>query len=378
MAANLLLGVVTLAAFALLCEFVVFRVVLLPSDVPANFYSNGLVRLQPGAKGVWRIRDEIAAPFSINAQGWNSGAGDYELSPAFSGTGIAIIGDSYVEALQVPSTASLAEVVAGDLLDRGRSNRVYRFGISGAPLSQYVLMLERAALHYRPDWVVVLLIHNDFDESFRFHPGRYTSAFLKLRVKHGRVLGEVMPEPYVRTWRDSLRQTATARYLYFRQQITPDRIVKGLTSVLSAVEPTVANASAAADTTAGTPRFQANVDTIRIEREWADVQAATSYLFDRLHRLTMAGSSRLLLVIDGDRQAIYRGTSQDSKALDLNRMAQQLANQKGIDFLDLHGHFADAWQKDHEHFEFRSDNHWNAAGHAVAGRAIAEFIAASH
>src|SRR5215813_7431795 len=83
----------SVALFLLVCEFVVFRFVLLPSDVPANDFVDGLVRYTPRQAGVWRVRNEIAAPYAVNAQGWNSGVGDYGL-PRTPGVGrIAVIGD---------------------------------------------------------------------------------------------------------------------------------------------------------------------------------------------------------------------------------------------------------------------------------------------
>ena len=33
-------------------------------------------------------------------------------------------------------------------------------------MSQYLHMIEREVSAYRPDWVIVLLVHNDFDEFF--------------------------------------------------------------------------------------------------------------------------------------------------------------------------------------------------------------------
>jgi len=63
-------------ATLLVFELIVFRFLLPGSDLPWNAYSDGLIRYAPNQTGVWRVRNEIAAPYSINAQGWNSGFGD--------------------------------------------------------------------------------------------------------------------------------------------------------------------------------------------------------------------------------------------------------------------------------------------------------------
>jgi hypothetical protein len=74
-------------------------------------------------------------------------------------------------------------------LDRSLQNRfeVLRMGVSGAPLSQYLYMLRNDGISYKPDIVVVVLVHNDFDESFRFMAGRYTSTFMKLDLTQEKI-----------------------------------------------------------------------------------------------------------------------------------------------------------------------------------------------
>ena len=221
MLANLALIVASLVFALLAGELVVFRFVFLPSDVPRNAFTDGVVRYAPQQTGITRLRDEFAAPFAINAQGWNSGVGDYRLARTPGVARIAIVGDSMVEALQVAASASLAEQLGRRL---GVAAEVYRFAISGAPLSQYLWMIEREVARYAPDLVVVVLIHNDFDESFRFKPGRYTSSFLKLKIADGRVTDEIPPTAYEPPWWDGLRFSATFRYLYYRQRVRPETL----------------------------------------------------------------------------------------------------------------------------------------------------------
>ena len=207
MALNSALVVGSLAIYLLLFELVVFRFVLLASDVPTNDFVDGVVRYAPRQTGVWRVRNEIAAPYAINAQGWNSGLGDYAAQRKGGVGRVALVGDSYVEALQVPYDRSIGERLALELSRDRNPVEVYRFGISGAPLSQYLHMIEREVSRYGPDWIVVLLVHNDFDESFRFVSGRYTSSFLKLRLDQDRVVGEIAPSP----WRPGFAESCATR-----------------------------------------------------------------------------------------------------------------------------------------------------------------------
>jgi hypothetical protein len=350
LAANLALSLASIVVFLAVCELVVFRLIWLGSDVPANDFVDGVVRYAPDQSGTWRVRNEIAAPYRINAQGWNSGIGDYAVARRPGVSRIAVVGDSFVEALQVACDRSLGERLAADLATGGRAVEVYRFGISGAPLSQYLQMIEREVARYRPDWVVVLIVHNDFDESYKFKTGRYTSSFLKLRVEDGRVVDEIPPlawHPGALEW---LRQTATARFFLYRWQIRPELLVNLL---LPRAEAATA----------------ANTDIAAVLADREDVEAAADYLFGRIDAAVHAMGARLLLAMDGDRFAIYR--DRDSPALALNRLAADAAARHQIPFVDLEPVFLAGWRVEHRRYEFDADGHWNEHGHAVAGAAIA-------
>ena len=54
----------------------------------------------------------------------------------------------------------------------------------------------REVLRYKPDVVVVQLIHNDFDESYRFLRTRYASSFLKIGSADGGVVEELPPSDF--------------------------------------------------------------------------------------------------------------------------------------------------------------------------------------
>jgi lysophospholipase L1-like esterase len=352
--AGVMLG--SLLISLLFCELVLFRFVLLPSDVPANAFDNGLIRYAPLQSGIWRVRNEIAAPYAINRQGWNSGVGDYALARRPGVMRVAVVGDSMVEAMQVPHDRSMSDRLSVDLSRDGHPVEVYRLGIGGAPMSQYLLMMEREVVRYRPDWIVVLIIHNDFDESFEFVQGRYTSSFLKLRMVDGKVAEEVAPVAWRPGAADWVRRTAIARYMYYRWQVH-----------VGALRDLFLGPARAA-----TGRYEANIDVDAVLRQMPDVKTATDYLFARMQAVAQSHGARLLLAIDGVRGALY--TNEESQALALNKMCSDLAQRRGIPFLDLHPVFRDEWNASHRRFEFEHDGHWNEYGHAVAARAVARFI----
>jgi hypothetical protein len=339
---------VTLGAvvFTLLVfELIVFRFLLPGSDLPRNAYVDGVIRYAPNQTGVWRVRNEIAAPFSINAQGWNSGFGDYAVQRRPGVERIAVIGDSYVEGFQVPHDESLAEQISTVMSAAGQPTEVYRFAISGAPMSHYLYIAEHEVPKYHPDWIVVVLVDNDYDDSFRFRPGRYTSAFQKLRTENGRVTGEIPPAPWTSSWGDLFRQTAIMRFLAFRWQLKPERLS-------GAMFPDARAEAADPD---------------------ADIRAVTDYAIARLDAVARKMGARLLIVVNGDVGAIYSGAG-ETRARALNRIAAEAAAAHGVTFLDLDTAFATDWRANRRPLNFSSDGHWNARAHALAGAAIARFL----
>ena len=355
---KLLLACASLLVFLLVCELIVFRFVLPATDLPENAFAEGVIRYAPEQTGMFRVGDEIAAPYRINKDGWNSGISDYreERTPGIGR--IAVIGDSYVEAFSVPFDASFAELTQKDLRARGCPVEVYRFGISGAPFSQYLHLLEREVLDFRPDWVVVSLIHNDFTESFEFKPGRYTSSFLKLSINGESVKREIAPLPYDPSSWDWLRFTATFRYLYYTEHLNFD-LVKNL--IFGAAP----------------KNYQANIDIDATMRRLQNIRIATDYLIGRMIAVAQAHRVKLLFLMDGDRQAIYDGAKDDGRArpLAINKLVGELTARHGVPFLDLHPHFASDWRRHRVHFEHEKDWHWNAAGHRLAADVLADFFA---
>lgn len=117
--------------------------------------------LQPGAEGVFRDggRGEIAGHFSINRQGYNSLI-DYSI-PDDSAIYIALIGDSYIEGLQVDVEKSIGRQLEA-MFDSPVV--VHEFGRSGGNVHDYLILAQRAdSLGY--EYTFVLMSHKDLQAS---------------------------------------------------------------------------------------------------------------------------------------------------------------------------------------------------------------------
>ena len=335
----------------LLAEVVLFRLLFAGADQPAfDFSPDGIVKHLPNQRGTYRIKNEIAAPFRINQNGWNSAHERYVREKGRRPR-IAVIGDSYVEALQVSYDASLAERIEGFCGGRCES---YRFGISGAPLSQYWHVLRREAASYDPDWAVAIVVQNDFDESFVFRERQQQSAFLKLRMEGDRVTGEIEPSPPFVPWHERLKRLGIYRSLWIRFQLRA-----------ALIAPVGLNAPTNVDDLSG------QLDAMR---------AAARYVVAQMRDFSAQHGIRLLFVMDGDRPAIYNGEAGaapgDSKGWGaLRTMMREVTREAAVDLLDLHEVFAADYRLNRQAFNFANDFHWNEHGHELAAQAIHQYIA---
>ncbi len=182
----------------LVLELFVFRLWVAVGDVPIEDYNaaDRMIRYHPEQEGTSYPDNDIRhpVPFTVNHDGWNSFHSGYER-PRNGKLRVGIIGDSYVAAFEVAPRPSLAGQLEATL---GEENaEIYSFGIRGAPLSQYLHIARYVVATYKPDALVVVVVHNDFDESYRVVTGRYTKSFLHLRVPpDGTGITEIAPEPY--------------------------------------------------------------------------------------------------------------------------------------------------------------------------------------
>ena len=356
---NAILVVLSFIIILLICEFVIFRIFLPAANLPQNQFVDGIIKYAPNQKGIFRKFDDYSTAYRINANGWNSRHAKYVLAKT-NKSRIAIIGDSYVNALMVDYHRSLAEQLE-DKLGPDKFE-VYRFGVDGAPLSQYYQMLRKEVVKYSPDFVVIVLVHNDFDESYKFVPGRYTSSFLKIRVENGKILGEIPPKPYHEGLAEYLvESSAIFRYLVFNRNVDIGSIRR-----LVFREPKADKI------------YRANINITKLNVEKLNNEKVTEYLLNKIKKLAQQHHFRLLFIMDGDRYDIYKGNKDalnyNKGVLKLNKMVRHITDKDGIPFIDLNPIFLQNYQQNHIKFNYVHDFHWNAYGHKIAAETIYKYL----
>jgi hypothetical protein len=154
--------------FGLLIAEVALRIIGYTYPV---FYTTDVVRgyaLQPGVSG-W-YRKEGAAYIQINSEGLRDREHAKPKPP--NTVRIAVLGDSYAEALQVPLEDAFWVVLEERLRScpafAGRQVEVINFGVSGYGTAQELLTLRERVWDYAPDIVLLALTtNNDITDNLR-------------------------------------------------------------------------------------------------------------------------------------------------------------------------------------------------------------------
>jgi hypothetical protein len=276
---------------------------------------------------------------------------DQDYDPLATSPLLAVIGDSYVEAAQVPYRQTLQ----GRLAERvGARGRVYSFASSGSPLSQYLAYARFAKDRFRPDALAIVVVGNDFDESLLEYspaPGFHYFA----RSPSGSFSLALMPfEPPL--LHRMFRKSALIRYVHGNGFIDAVRL----------------RLSTSRDGTAfvGNVATDASAQRLRASRE------AVDYFLAALPGESGVAPARVVLLVDGERPQLYDAhqleTVQGSYFSQMRRYLIERALASGYRIADMQTRFIARHQREGVRFEWPIDAHWNAAGHGEAAQAVAD------
>jgi hypothetical protein len=258
---------------------------------------------------------------------------------------LAVIGDSLVEANQVAVGESVSERLHAEL---GGRARVYSLGISGAPLSQYLVYAEYARNTFRADAMAFVIAPNDFEESLlkyktepRFH---YFAADGKLQ----RLDYELS------TAKQVLRQSAVLRYAM--QNLDAWHRLEALVK--------------------GPPQEKAQ--GTRLE----DSYRAVDWFLDQVPEKTGLGRDSIVFVVDPLRPAVYTpATRKQVEEGVFGRTAQYFAEQaraRGYEVIELQPVFLRRHAAGDALEVGPTDSHWNALGHRIVAEQLAQSAVFRH
>jgi hypothetical protein len=266
---------------------------------------------------------------------------------------IAVIGDSYIEALMVPYAQTVSGRLAAALAPHAR---VYTFAASGSPLSQYLVWARQAVEEYHARAVIINVVWNDFDESFAAY--RHAPHFWFYTRQGDGSLKLTLFEHQRGLLRSLALHSALARYLLINLKIesailrTPflhDLLAPGVQAAPTVPDDLPPDADA--------------------ERTQVSYEVIDAILRD-VPKMIALPPERILFVVQGFH---YPDVAAASAGLYFDRMRKTFlarAQAAGYGTIDLDPFFFAHYAAHHEAFEVPDDGHWNGVAHAVVADAI--------
>ena len=292
-----------------------------------------------------------------NAQGFLA---DYDYDAADPRPLIAVVGDSYIEALLVPFAESLTGRLQGALGNRGRA---YAFAQSGSPLSQYLAYARHVCAAYRPARLVVNVVGNDFDESIVTHLRR-NGIFHLYPKPDGGFDYRLTPLPKRGLFQGVARHSALAFYLLRNVGITDvlDRMGLNLALADRPMPPHVGHTDS-------------DPNPVRV----AESNRVIDWFLGALPQAACLPASDIILVVDAPRPELYDAAAlarvQPSYFVLMRNRIIAEGKARGFKVIDMQPYFIAAYGSDGQRFEHPTDGHWNAHGHEVATAAVLEALA---
>lgn len=136
----------------------------------------------PGHKWRWAGHYWYAADFVVDVETNAAGFRDMErrVEKAPGTTRVAVLGDSFIEAVQVPLDGTATQRLDRRLNESGNPAEqweVLNFGISNFGIGQYLLTWEEHASRYRPDYVAIFVAQFHMDRTVsRYETGAFSAT----------------------------------------------------------------------------------------------------------------------------------------------------------------------------------------------------------
>ncbi len=368
-------------AIAVLAVEVGLRLTVPITGIPYYFWDPVVgPRRQPNTAGHYVSGNHINTNYRFNAQGWNFPE-DYTVAKPANTRRVCIVGDSFVEALQVNPNESLSFIAAQRMSRPERPVQWYPFAISGWGTTQLLEVIRHYVLDYHPDVVAMLFVENDpFDSSPYLGPIEpYVATYaldsndeLELRA----------PQYWERSALKRLAvQSAAVRYLTLQKGWMP-RLPQSEVEDLGIQRRAGAFASVGHDV----PEFESLTMEERQQRTWLLIEktleacrdlcrehGAEFVLAYRGHlpeiEAALGGEAPEKLPVEDDPYCL------GSRLFEMGReQLEPIARRLGIPYLDLTDTLVALVEETGQSHVFPVDTHYNAAAHRAVGEALAKWI----
>ncbi|TAK22316.1 MAG: hypothetical protein EPO26_11485 [Chloroflexota bacterium] len=344
----------------------------------------------PGAVG-WRRAYEYSVYQRINANGLADDETPYTKPPGEHR--VLVLGDSFAEGYTVAASETFARITGQELRSRSASVRVINGGTGGYATDQATLFYEMEGRHYAPDIVVLAFYDNDVLDNIADSLNGKAKPRFAIENQTLFLTNVPLPPPTPRApadggptgWSGPIAVIARpiqslSLYLFALQLLGPRVTEVDAFLVRTGVRDRPVGMSSHRTVPIGLRVFDRS-EPEPVPQAWRLTRA----LIARLRDSVMTDGGRLLVVLVPNKTQIqpdaweatkraYDGVSEET--WDIDQVAHRLGEvttDLGIDYLDLTPSMREAARE--KRLYFAIDGHWNAAGHDVAGRLIADDVA---
>ncbi|HSF09695.1 MAG TPA: hypothetical protein VLA60_09785 [Nitrospirales bacterium] len=351
---------------------------------PSFFIADNLTGYahKPGAEGLYSNEGE--AYIRINSLGLRDR--EHPLEKPVGTFRIALLGDSYTEAMQVPTEQIYGARLEHELSDcpslAGRQVEAMNFGVSGFSTAQELLVLRHKASPYDPDLVLLAFYsENDIRGNLRELNGKTNIPYFIMN--DGRL---VLDNSFHHTTEFWLQQFPLSAEAFEISRVL--QVFRNAKYTLKSFLEEMAQQQQMKDWEDPALRLDLLVYLDQPDPSWENAWTITERLIVQMKREVDDGGRRFLLVSLSNPDQVHPDV-QHRQALarqlgvpDLlypDRRIQALAKREGIELLSLaeplatyaeqHGVFLHGFQN-----TALGKGHWNAAGHRLAGKLMSERI----
>ena len=345
-----------------------------------------------------KIDRELGIAHRPNVSGWQNAEGESFVSINRHGfhdrnrnikkssgvVRVAVLGDSYAEAMQVDGDQNFSSVSERLLNDSSNFNfEVLNFGVSGYGTTQELLLLKQKVIHYSPDIVVLaFLTGNDIRNNSKELEGSPRPFFIKKGSEY------VLDESFRESDYFAKRSSFVARALVGMADYS--RLVQLLNKVRTnlrtrAKVQTHSGSQASSKVELG---LDSEIYRAPTSPEWIEAWQVTEYLFKEFAKEVESQGAQFLLVtlsngIQVDPRVEERRRMLDALEVDdlfyPDRRVEQFCNENDIPVLVLAPLLRQMAEKEMISLHgFQNTGpfkgHWNQNGHRLAGELISKRI----
>jgi len=318
---------------------------------------------QPGASYWSRLEADHPITGHINQYGWRDR--EWSLAKPAGETRVAVLGDSFVEAMQVEQDSTFL-TLAGAELSQALGHRVelMNFGRSGYTQSEEYLVAERDVLQFNPDVVALF-----------FFPGNDIADINRQTAAHGQ-------RPFFSMSREGRlaldTSFASTRTYRIRAGLAGLKRHSVLVSFLTEL---YVGAALKLDQPVSTGLDgYLTLCTAHPDSIYARNYALNRRMMEEMHRLLAPRGTALIIVVlplpaympIENRRYMELDSTFDHLWYDKDLSKFAIAN--GMAFLGLERPFAEAYTRSGAPLNWSDRGHWTYAAHHVVARALSESL----